>query len=97
MVVSDRLESGDSRSKLKKEKLVLTSKVLDLAAKLLKELEGPNKVCFKGGGWCISGFFFLRIFLTSFFSGNRRFHIRRFLICDIGTGLQAGLFLKKST
>eukprot|EP01059_Diplonema_ambulator_P006083 TRINITY_DN15862_c0_g1_i2.p1 TRINITY_DN15862_c0_g1~~TRINITY_DN15862_c0_g1_i2.p1 ORF type:complete len:720 (+),score=160.41 TRINITY_DN15862_c0_g1_i2:96-2255(+) len=35
---------GDHRTKVKKEKLILTNKVLELAAKLLKELEGPNKI-----------------------------------------------------
>ncbi|KAJ9469645.1 putative homeodomain transcription factor [Diplonema papillatum] len=37
-------KSSGSRLSVKKEKLVLTSKVLELAAKLLKELEGPNKI-----------------------------------------------------
>eukprot|EP01064_Diplonema_japonicum_P006907 TRINITY_DN1471_c1_g1_i1.p1 TRINITY_DN1471_c1_g1~~TRINITY_DN1471_c1_g1_i1.p1 ORF type:complete len:749 (+),score=191.56 TRINITY_DN1471_c1_g1_i1:85-2247(+) len=35
---------NDTRTKVKKEKLLLTNKVLELAAKLLKELEGPNKI-----------------------------------------------------
>ena len=45
VAVTDRSSHNDPRIKVKKEKLVLTNKVLELAAKLLKELEAPNKVC----------------------------------------------------
>ena len=51
VAVSERPSHYDTRGKEKKEKLLLCNKVLELAAKLLKELEGPNKVCGHSISW----------------------------------------------